>query len=120
MPYILHCHDDTHDKPDTLDEELAQPLLMLQFNDERMREMAGACREACGCAWPGEETSRRWERFENMAEDIYGELLDRERIAWKAAYLITATFLLDCTKKARRIQKSPGPQSLHYASRYSA
>ena len=76
MPYILHCHDDTHDKPDTLDEELAQPLLMLQFNDERMREMAGACREACGCAWPGEETSRRWERFENMAEDIYGELLD--------------------------------------------
>lgn len=55
-----------------------------------------------------------------MTEDIYGELLDRERIAWKAAYLITTTFLLDCTKKARRIQKSPGPQSLHYASRYSA
>ena len=39
MPYILHYHDDTHDKPDTLDEELAQPLLMLQFNDERMREL---------------------------------------------------------------------------------
>ena len=55
-----------------------------------------------------------------MTEDIYGELLDRERIAWKAAYLITATFLLDCTKKARRIQQSPGPQSLHYASRYLA
>ena len=39
MPYILHYHDDTDDKPDTLDAETAQVLLRLQFKDERMREL---------------------------------------------------------------------------------
>ena len=39
MPYILHYHDETDDKPDTFDEETVRTLLALQFKDERMREL---------------------------------------------------------------------------------
>ena len=39
MPYIIRYHDDTDNKPDTLDGETARTLLLLQFKDERMREL---------------------------------------------------------------------------------
>ena len=39
MPYVIHYHDDTDDKPETLDAETAYVMLRLQFKDERMREL---------------------------------------------------------------------------------
>ena len=39
MPYILHYRDDTDNRPDTLNEETARTLFLLQFKDERMREL---------------------------------------------------------------------------------
>ena len=43
MPYILHYHDDTHDKPDRLDEELAHLLICSSLTTSvcaRWRELA--------------------------------------------------------------------------------